>query len=80
MDRVFLAVVISGLLVIVAVTGLLVLYKDDRSASPLRQPAGIGLKAPKQVLSAEPLGLASSVLQPTALPRLPPHLTAAANN
>ena len=40
MDRIFLAVIVSGLLLTVAAASLL--YKDDQSASLLRHPPGIG--------------------------------------
>ena len=60
MDRIFLAVIVSGLLLIVAAASLLVLYKDDQ-ASLLRHPPGIGLTEPKQVLPGEPLALAIGV-------------------
>jgi hypothetical protein len=53
MDRIFLAIIASGLLVIVTAISLVAFYRDDRSAS-LRQPPGIGLMKPKQMLPAEP--------------------------
>jgi hypothetical protein len=70
MDRIFLAIIASGVLVIVTVISLVAFYRDDRSAS-LRQPPGIGFMEPKQMLHAEPPALAADVfLRPT------PHLTA----
>lgn len=64
MDRIFLAVIVSGLLVIVTVISLLVFYKDEQSASLLRHSPGIGLIEPKQLQPAEALTVAalSSVL------------------
>jgi hypothetical protein len=64
MDRFFLAIIASGLLVIVTVISLVVFYRDDRSAS-LRQPPGIGLMEPKQMLHAEPPALAADVFWST---------------
>jgi hypothetical protein len=61
MDRVFLAVIVSSLLVIVTVVSLLVFHKGDQSASLPRNPPGIGLIEPKQVLPVEPVALAIGV-------------------
>ena len=75
MDRIFLAIIASGVLVIVTVISLVAFYRDDRSAS-LRQPPGIGFMEPKQMLHAEPPALAADVFWATALLRPTPHLTA----
>ena len=57
MDRIFLAIIASSLLVIVAAISLVAFYRDDRSASLRTHPPGIGLMEPKQVLPAEPPAL-----------------------
>ena len=57
MDRIFLGIIASGLLVIVTAISLVAFYRDDRSTSLLRHPPGIGLMEPKQVLPAEPPAL-----------------------
>ena len=67
MDRIFLAIIVSGLLVIVTVTSLLVLSKGEQSASLLRHPLGIGLIEPKQLLPGEPCPVAVGFFQSTVL-------------
>ena len=65
MDRIFLAVIVSSVLVIVTVTSLIVFHRGEQSASLLRHPPGIGLIEPKQVLPAEPLAVAVGFFQST---------------
>ena len=55
MDRIFLAVIAAGILVIAGAGALLVFYKDDQSASLLRHPPGVGLIEPRQALPVEPV-------------------------
>jgi hypothetical protein len=47
MDRIFLAVVVFGVLLLAGATGLFVFYQDDKSVSLLRHPPGIGLMEPR---------------------------------
>ena len=78
MDRMFLAIIASSLLVIVAAISLVAFYRDDRSASLRRHPPGHRLDGTKAGASCRAVGPGCRHSSVNALLWVPLHLTRSA--